>query len=110
MEKLAGGKSFEDLDKAKEMYERFVKNFNRKRKNAFKDLELAWNGLCPGCCQCMGQKPTLKPKHPIGSLDVTSDAMSIGVFSKGVVAQTERIKAIQTAEEEKKKIGKGNGK
>ena len=96
MEKIAPGKSFEDLDELKERYRKSVENFNENRKNGFKDFELAWNGFCPGCCQCTGQQPTLKPKHAIESLDARLDAMTIATFSEGVVALNERLLAIQT--------------
>ena len=93
----AGGIPWEDLEKVKTRYERHIKNFNKNRKAGFRDFELAWNGICPGCDKCTAhgtQQPTLAPRHAIESLDTTLEAITIRIFSEGVLALSQRLFAI----------------
>ena len=46
--------SFDHLDILTERYEKIIKNLNKNRKKGFKDFDLAWKGICPGCDKCMG--------------------------------------------------------
>ena len=97
MEKMTGT-SFEDLDKMKETYRRVVKKFNKNRKDGFKDFEMAWKGICPGCKECRpgrGHVRKLPLKHAIGSMDTKLEAMMIRIISDEVAALNERLAAVQ---------------
>ena len=115
MKKMTAGKSLEDLDKVKKRYIKLIDNFNKKRKSGFKDFEMAWKGVCPGCDDCVGQGsrlPTEKYRHPIGSMDTTTEAWTVGAFCQGVVALNTRLIAIQAGglgQQEEEKKEKENG-
>ena len=93
----ADGIPLKDLEQVKTKYERLIKNFNKNGKAGFRDFELAWSGICPGCDKCTAhgmQQPTLEPRHAIESLDTTLEATMIRTFSEGVLALSQRLFAI----------------
>ena len=95
MQTLTGNMSMDRMNRMRMNYEKIVKKYNKDRKNGFKDIQLAWEGTCPGCKNCTGDERTLEPKHTTESMDCTLEAISIGVCSRGIVRLYEELLTIQ---------------
>ena len=93
MEKQTAGMSFDDLTIVKDKYTKSIKNSNKQKEKAFKEFEMAWKGICPGCSECMGEGSPLKRKHAIESMNIDSEATMIGIFSREVMLLNQRLLA-----------------
>ena len=91
MEQRTAGTSFDDLTIVKDQYTKNIKHFNKQKEKAFKEFEMAWKGICPGCSECMAEGSQLERKHTIESMNIDSEATMIGIFSRDVISLSQRL-------------------